>query len=81
MCSVACTCTHKHWFEQTLWLHVIAQRTSASRNQQIMYNRDPENTPEYSEFLYLFGNRCSAPVVQDLLNRGSLKLFHLGAEN
>ena len=34
------------------------QTSSASRNPLNISNRDPKNTPEYSEFLYLYGNKC-----------------------
>ena len=36
-------------------------RPSASRSPLIFSMRDPENSPEYSKFLYLYGNRWCAP--------------------
>ena len=36
-------------------------RPSASRSLLIFSMRDPENSPEYSKFLYLYGNRWCAP--------------------
>ena len=35
--------------------------TSASRNLVIISKRDPENSPEFSEFLYLCGNHWAQP--------------------
>ena len=36
--------------------------TSASRNVLNFFEWDPENSPEYSEFLYLGGNHWPAPL-------------------
>ena len=42
------------WSVCSWWL-----QSSASRNLLIISNRDPESSPEYSEVLYLYGNRAA----------------------
>ena len=37
---------------------------SASRNLLIISKRDPENSPAYSEFIYLCGHHWPAPIAQ-----------------
>lgn len=42
-------------------------RSTASRNLQIVSERGPENSPEFSDFLYLCGNaHCAGLVLQPL---------------
>ena len=59
--------------------------TSASRNLLTISKRDPENSPGYSEFLYLCGNRWTTPPADpgtrfQAMNGMLLKIFYLGVE-
>ena len=45
----------------------VCDQASASRNLLIISNGDPENTPEYSEFLYVYENHWIRLLVCSVL--------------
>ena len=57
------------FFDVSLAIVQHTAQTSAFRNLFIISKRDPANTPEYSEFLYLCGNTGSSPLHLVILAR------------